>query len=137
MRVAELMHKDVRTTRADSTLAEVVESLADGHVTALPVVDGHGRLLGVVSTADVLEAQAEALTGGPAWETVLVGEVMSRPVLTIPAEADVHEAAQRMLYGEVHRLFVEADGKVIGVISQTDIVQAVARGAVASDRARR
>lgn len=137
MRVADLMHKDVRTIRADSTLAEVVESLADGHVTALPVVDGHRRLLGVVSTTDVLEAQAEALNGGAAWETLLVEEIMSRPALTMPAQADVHEAAQRMLYGEVHRLFVEDEGKLVGVLSQTDIVQAVARGRVSPEWARR
>jgi len=127
MNVAELMQTDVRTVRSDSTLAEVVESLADGHVTALPVVDSQRRLQGVVSSADVLRAQAEAsATDRDAWRETLVQDVMSRPALTIAPDAEIRSAAQQMLYGEVHRLFVEADGKLVGVVSQTDLVRVLA-----------
>jgi CBS domain-containing protein len=126
MKVTELMHTHVQTVRFDSTLAELVETLSDAHVTGVPVVDRHGKMLGVVSTTDVLEAQSEAIEGKSAWEDRMVGDVMTRPPLTIPETADVHEAAQRMLYGEVHRLFVEKNGELAGVISQTDIVRALA-----------
>jgi CBS domain-containing protein len=50
--------------------------------------------------------------------------------LTVPPEAEVREAAQQMLYADVHRLFVTNGERVIGVISTTDIVRAVARGQV-------
>jgi len=56
---------------------------------------------------------------------------MTRPPLTIPADADIREAAQRMLYAEVHRLFIEKNGALAGVISQTDIVRALATHQVA------
>ena len=127
MRVSDLMHGDVQTVHRDAVLADVVEALADAHITGVPVVDRHGKILGVVSTTDVLEAQAEELIrGGPPWEDRMVEDVMTRPALTIAGDADVHEAAQRMLYGEVHRLFVEKDGVLAAVISQTDIVRAFA-----------
>jgi CBS domain-containing protein len=126
MKVSDLMHADVYTVRPDDTLADVVEALADAHITGVPVLERHGKILGVVSTADVLEAQAEGLAGGAAWEERMVEDVMTRPALTIPADADVREAALRMRYGEVHRLFVEKKGKLVGVISQTDIVRAFA-----------
>ena len=119
MKVSELMHTDVETVRADATLA-------DGHISGVPVVDRHGKMLGVVSTTDILEAQAEGLAGKGAWEDRVVEDVMTRPALTIGSHADVREAALRMLYGEVHRLFVEKNGTLAGVISQTDIVRALA-----------
>jgi predicted transcriptional regulator len=126
MKVAELMHNHVQTVRFDATLAELVETLSDGHITGVPVVDSHGKMLGVVSTTDVLEAQAESIAGKASWEDRMVADVMTRPPLTIGEDADVHEAAQRMLYAEVHRLFVEKNGELVGVISQTDIVRALA-----------
>ncbi len=126
MKVSELMHTDVETVRPDATLADVVETLADRHITGVPVVDRCGKMLGVVSTTDILEAQAEGLAGKAGWEDRMVEDVMSRPALTIAGHADVREAALRMLYAEVHRLFVERNGALAGVISQTDIVRALA-----------
>ncbi len=123
MRVAELMQTQVRTISIDSTLLDVVVELADGHVSALPVMDGGNHMVGVVSTADVLVAQAEH---GQRWEEITVDEVMTQPALTITPDAEVAEAAQRMLYGDVHRLFVEDGGELVGVISQTDVVRALA-----------
>jgi CBS-domain-containing membrane protein len=121
------MQTDLRTAQLDSTLDEVVTSLADGHVTALPVVDRVGHLLGVVSNADVLEAQSESTAeDGNAWRATQVTDVMSRPALTIAPEVDVASAARQMLYSEVHRLFVQDGGKLVGVISQTDLIRALA-----------
>jgi CBS domain-containing protein len=123
------MKTDLKTVRPDETVADAVTTLADAHVSALPVVDPQGRLIGVLSTSDVLAATAEA--AGPAerervFEETLVSEIMTTRSLTIDAEADVTDAARQMLYLEVHRLFVERRGRLVGVLSQTDIVGAVA-----------
>jgi CBS domain-containing protein len=132
MKVSELMHTDVHAVGRDSTLGAVVEALADAHITGVPVVDRHKKILGVVSTTDLLAAQAEQLEGGEVWEDRLVEDVMTRPALTIAGDADIREAAQRMLYAEVHRLFVEKNGELAGVISQTDLVRALATHQITS-----
>lgn len=133
MKVAELMQTDVRCTTSDAPISEVLTALADAGVSGLPVVDPAGRVIGVVSSTDVIAAQAEA--GGPAEQQVLlektpVREIMTPRPLTIAPTADVREAARHMLYADVRRLFVEDEGKLVGVISQTDIVQAVATGKI-------
>ena len=129
MKVADLMQTKVISVRGDEPLSEAVRLLAEGHVSGLPVVDPAGRVIGVLSSADILQAEAES--GGPGElerNGALVEDVMTRRPLMIAPEAELHEAAQQMLYGEVHRLFVESEGKLVGVISQSDIVRAVAGG---------
>ncbi len=131
MRVAELMHTGVRALGPDASVAEAVVALADAHVSGLPVVDRRGRLLGVISTSDVLEAEAEA-PDSKARTTLLdettVEDLMTPRPITITPDSTIQEAARQMLYADVKRLFVEEEGQVVGVISQTDIVSAVANG---------
>ena len=131
MRVADLMQSDLSTIAPEATVAEVVQLLADSHVSGLPVVDAEGRVLGVVSATDVLEAAAEH--DEPAGRNALFEHTTARDLMTpnalvIEPDADVKQAAQRMLYGEVRRLFVEEKGRLVGVISQTDIAYAMGTG---------
>jgi CBS domain-containing protein len=133
MKVADLMHTTLVTVVSDSMVSEAVLSLADAHVTGLPVVDVTGRLVGVLSTSDVLTALAEqdepdARTA--VFENTAVRELMTPRPVTIAPDAEVREAAQQMLYANVHRLFVEEAGALVGVISQSDIVRAVATARV-------
>ncbi|MDH4349865.1 MAG: CBS domain-containing protein [Gemmatimonadota bacterium] len=129
MRVAELMVSDVKAVAPDMSVADAVGLMTEHHISALPVVDLHHRLLGVVSTTDILEAAAEA-TDNKAREQLFedteVRDLMTPRPATVRMEADVKEAAQQMLYLEVHRLFVVEDGRLVGVISQSDIVRGVA-----------
>jgi CBS domain-containing protein len=96
-------------------------------------VDRGGRLLGVVSTSDLLEAEAAAGNEEERktlLENTTAEELMTRRPLSISPLADLKEAAQEMLYADVRRLFVEAEGKLVGAISQGDIVRALALGGV-------
>ena len=61
-------------------------------------------------------------------DSTLAQDIMTPHPLTIDPDADVREAAREMLYAEVHRLFVVQHGRLIGVISTSDIVRAVATG---------
>ena len=129
MRVAELMHTNLRTVDPDATIAEAITILADGHVSGLPVVDGRRRVLGVISASDVVMAIAEAATPRDRerlFDATLVRDVMTPRPQVVTTEADVAEAARTMLYLEVHRLFVIDGEELVGVISQSDIAGAVA-----------
>ena len=129
MKVAELMQRNVRTIASEAPLAEVVLSLADGHVSGLPVVDKGGRMIGVVSASDVLTAEAEAKSESrDLLEETSALDIMTPRPYTVAPDEDVREAARQMLYADVHRLFVAEDDCLVGVISTTDIVRAVATG---------
>jgi CBS domain-containing protein len=129
MKVVDIMQTTVKTVTSDTPISEVVISLADAQVSGLPVVDARGRVIGVVSSTDVIAAQAE--TQSPQERQILleqtsVRELMTPKPLMIGATAELQEAARHMLYAEVRRLFVEENGILVGVISHTDIVRAVA-----------
>jgi CBS domain-containing protein len=96
-------------------------------------VDKSGRIIGVVSATDVLTAEAEAESGTEAVGRDLmldtsVRDIMTPRPFTVAPDEDVREAARQMLYAEVHRLFVAEGDRLVGVISTTDIVRAVATG---------
>ena len=129
MRIVDLMQAPVTTVGRDATIGEAIITLADGHISAVPVLDGLGRMIGVLSTTDVLEAEAAASDHAAReqlFNDTRVEELMTTRPLTIAPDADVREAARQMLYGDVHRLFVEEEGRLIGVVSRTDVVRAFA-----------
>ena len=131
MKVAELMQRNVKSIRSEASVAEAILTLADAHISGVPVLDGSGRMVGVLSSSDVLAAEAEAgdaTSRQTLLENTQVREIMTRKPYTVPPTADIREAAQQMLYADVHRLFVAEGDNVVGVLSTTDIVRAVAKG---------
>jgi predicted transcriptional regulator len=134
MKVRVLMQTKVKTVQQDDSINDAVVTLTDAHVSALPVVDGIGHMIGVISSTDILTSEAEArdaVEREALFEQMMVRDIMTPRPLTVSPEADVREAAQQMLYAEIHRLFVTNGNKLVGVISTTDIVRAVATGRLA------
>jgi len=132
-RVADVMTRNVVTVRNDATLSEAMTYLATQHISGAAVTDFKQRLVGVLSHSDILEAETEIgepEARGRFLEETLVSEVMSSPALTIAPQAELREAALAMEYGEVHRLFVEEDGNLVGVVSRSDVSRALAIGKV-------
>ncbi len=129
MRVADIMQTNLKSIGAADLVGEAITALAEHHVSGLPVVDDGGRLVGVLSNSDVLQALAEHSDPEEReriFEQTEVRELMTPRPQTVTPEASIKDAAQRMLYLEVHRLFVEREGKLTGVISTTDLVRAMA-----------
>ena len=133
MKVAELMRTNLQTISTEATIADAVVVFTEAQVSALPVIDRLGRAVGVVSTREILKAESTCespLMRERLFERGRVLEIMTPWPVTIDPDLDVRQAAQEMLYLNVQRLFVEYDGALVGVISQTDIVGAVATAKV-------
>jgi CBS domain-containing protein len=129
MRVADVMQRNLRVIRGTDSVGDAIALLAENHVSGLPVVDDHGRLVGVLSSSDILETLAEhpePEEREKVFDETQVLEVMTPRPQIIASTAALRDAAQRMLYLEVHRLFVEDEGRLVGVVSTTDLVRAMA-----------
>ncbi len=141
MRVIDLMTAEVVTVQPDTPLKEAARKMVQARVSGLPVTDGGGRLLGIITEADFLHREVarerprrhgllDALLGGDhsLAEAELVGEAMNERVITVPPDATLAEAARIMAGQDVKRLpVVDDEGHVIGVISRADIVAAFTR----------
>jgi len=129
--VAEVMTRNVVTVRAESTLSEAMACLSTQHISGAAVTDHRRKLIGVVSRSDIMDAEAEVQDQeirGRFLDETLVRDVMTSPALTIGSEMELREAALAMEYGDVHRLFVESGGVLVGVVSRSDVSRALATG---------
>ena len=127
MKVADLMKTKLALVNEDVSVAEAIVSLADARVHGVPVVNRRGRLVGVLSSSDILQTAAEG-EGEHRFAELQVRDIMTTPPQTVGPNEDVKKAAEQMLELDVHRLFVENDGELVGVIAQSDIVRAIATG---------
>ena len=75
---------------------------------------------------DILQAESE----GQDLNDTTVGEVMTATARTVSPETDLKEATLAMEYADVHRLFVEEAGALVGVVSRSDVNRALARGMI-------
>lgn len=129
MNVRDLMRTKLKTVSTDATVAEAIDVLMASGVSALPVIDRFGRAVGVLSAREILAAESHRHTPAERdrlFDRTLVLEVMAPwPAVTHPG-ATVREAAEQMRRLGLPRLFVEDQGSLVGVLSQTDIVSAVA-----------
>jgi CBS domain-containing protein len=136
MKVNELMTREIATVSPEALLKDVAEVLATFGISGLPVCDGDGRLLGVVSERDILfkeigdgrGAKLELSAGDGKRLAHTAGEAMTAPAVTIGPEGSVDEAATLMLSHRINRLpVVRPDGTLVGIVSRSDLVRAFAR----------
>ena len=119
---ADVMSSNVVSVRADMTLDELATFLTDHQISGAPVLDGHGRLVGVVSQTDI--AEAEGLRGRPEEEAeAVVGDIMTPTAYTVPHDTPVADLARTMVAGRVHRLLVTRDGHVVGIVTSLDLLR--------------
>jgi acetoin utilization protein AcuB len=97
------------------------------HIRRAPVVDGRGRLVGMVSERDLLHASPSEATSLSIWEIhyllskITVERVMARQVVTISEQTPIEEAARIMADNRLGGLPVLRDGEVVGIVTETDL----------------
>lgn len=145
MKVRDVMTRDVLSVPPEARLGEVAAALATRGISGAPVVDEEGRVVGVISEADILVKErgpdprrSGLLTRLFETDTELeqklaartAGEAMTSPPVVIESGHSIHEAAVRMVDERVNRLPVLEDGTLVGIVTRGDLVRAFARSDV-------
>ena len=150
----DVMQTHVISVAPHTPISDVQRLFYEESIHGAPVVDSLGRVLGMLSSADLLRAAAEAHDVAPAepthyrndldlshqdWERApadvvarvgeaIVEDVMSPGIIHVAPDAPVTEVARRMQEQHIHRVVVLEDGKLCGVISSFDLIGLLAEG---------
>jgi len=125
--VVDLMTTDVIAVSRETGLRDAARLMFRNRVSGLPIVDGAGELVGIITEADFLKLEVERQEG-TRGQGDTVGDVMSRGVVTVSPNVEIYEAAKIMAVQEVKRLpVVDEDNRLLGVISRSDIVSIFTR----------
>lgn len=117
--VRDIMTKPVKTARPDSSVAEVVRKMNKFGIGSIVVVE-RGQPVGVITERDILSKVVEPCIDP---RNIRAKDVMSSPVITIREDATVEEAAELMAKRGVKKLPVVNNGKLVGIVTSTDIVR--------------
>jgi CBS domain-containing protein len=151
MQTRDVMQTNIHTIRSSTSLAELEQLLLEHRVSGFPVVDA-GALQGVVSRSDVVRALGvehtyeEQLsdyygTGGGAesiaqmgarigarFEQMTVGDVMMKNIVSVSPDLPLSDVAALLVERGIHRVPVCEDGQLVGLLTSTDLVRAIAAG---------
>ena len=113
----DVMTTEVVTVQPSMTVQELARLLAERHISGVPVVDHMGRVLGIVSEADILSRRQSEET---------VRAIMTTDVVAVTEEESVNEIALLLWMKRINRVPVLRQGKLVGIVSRTDLVKALA-----------
>lgn len=147
MHVRDAMTREVVTVAPSTPVGEVAEVLIAHRINAVPVVDGQGRLAGIISTGDLLHRAADEHFSAPTslwkegfWkrnarrhrpeldraEGRTAEEVMTTRVITVSADADLVTVARLLLEHRVNALPVMTGDAMVGIVSRVDVLSHLA-----------
>lgn len=145
---ASIMTRQTITTRPDSTVAEVAGLMSQHDISAVPVCDEDGTLVGMISEGDLLrpfqeehslcrawwlgvlaagEKLAQALSHYIQHDRRKAKDLMTRTVISANEALALEEIAKLLLRHHVRRLPITRDGVLVGIVSQADLIRAFAR----------
>ena len=151
MKAADIMVTDVITLHVDDTVQKAAQVLLDHHISGAPVVDEQGRLVGMVSEGDLIRRAEigtekrhswwlELLTGAEDQvrnfvraHAVRLKDVMTGDVIAASVDTSLNEIATLLEKHGIKRVPVLRDGKVVGIVSRANLLQAFASAAAIAD----
>jgi CBS-domain-containing membrane protein len=154
----QVMETSIMTVNPTAPVALIIDLLLEAPFRALPVVDDQGRLQGIISTGDLINAgllpmrrglvrkalELDSLTAGTIevpleqarQSTRTAQDIMNRQVRTVEPDMPIREAARVMLESELRRLpVVEADNRLVGMLTRADLLRAVVTSPLMSPHA--
>ena len=143
MLAGQVMSPIVLAVSQDASIYEAAEVMVSAEVSALPVVDGTGRRAGILSEADLmhraeigteprkgwlarfLEDNTRSAQEYVALHSRQVGDVMTRPVVTVDEQTPLSEVAQLMDQHKIKRVPVMRGAEVVGIVSRANLLRAL------------
>jgi CBS domain-containing protein len=134
MQARQIMTSPVLTVRPDTTVREAATLLLENRITAAPVLDAGGDLIGIVSESDLVvdrfshdpRSQLRPVENEPPGPQT-VGEVMTTPVIALGPSADAADLATTMLDADVRSVPIVEGATVIGIVSRRDLLRTLVR----------
>jgi CBS-domain-containing membrane protein len=121
-KAADIMTRTVITTKKDMVVTEVIALLLRWHISALPVVDDDGKMVGIVSEIDIVNL---AIDGNAADTTV--EDVMSTDIISYNPDTELAVLVQAFSKKHLRRVPIIENGKVVGIVSRRDILREMLR----------
>ena len=117
MNAKDIMTRDIITVSPSMTVKKLAMTLIKNQISGAPVAGTNGKIVGVVSEADIVAKSGKS-----------VKSIMSKKVISVSEETSVEEIARLMTAHGIKRLPVMTDGAIVGIVSRADIVSAIAQG---------
>jgi CBS domain-containing protein len=149
MRAADIMSRNVVTAGPDEAIISIAKRMVEHGISAVPICDAEHHLIGIVSEGDLMRPlRQSALQKRARWLDLLaegdnlsedfisylkssnrhVRDLMTAKVITASEDASPSEIAELMVSNQVRHIPVVHKGAIVGIVSRTDIVRAIARG---------
>jgi CBS domain-containing protein len=143
MNAADVMTRNVISVDADTSVQKIAETLLANRISAVPVVDEAGALLGIVSEGDLIHrVESDTEQHRAWWLELLIGkdalarefikshgrkatDVMTRPVITVKPETPLGELASLLEQHRIKRVPVVNQGKIVGIVGRANLLQAL------------
>ncbi len=143
----DIMSKTVLSVRPETSVPAIAKLLIDNEISAVPVVDEAGKLVGIVSEGDLMKPFSAKYRAKREWWLELLAEgerlapefieyiklehhkaadVMTKPVITVTEETDVGAISDLMIEHRIKRVPVLRGDKIVGIVSRADIVRILA-----------
>ena len=145
---ADVMTRDVVTVHPNDSLREAAHIMLERGISGLPVVDAAGKVVGVVSEADLIRPDAHAEMRARWWLDILaegehlsseflaamnginrpVSKVMRKSLIAVEEHTPLAEVAQTIVRENVRRVLVMREQRLVGIVARRDLVRVLARG---------
>lgn len=117
MNAKDIMTRDIITVSPTMSVKNLAMTLIKNQISGAPVAGKNGKIVGVVSEADIVGKKGKD-----------VKSIMSKTVISVSEETSVEEIARLMTAHAIKRLPVMTEGAIVGIVSRADIVSAIAQG---------
>ncbi|HXV82450.1 MAG TPA: CBS domain-containing protein [Candidatus Binatia bacterium] len=117
MQAKDIMTRDIITVSPNMTIKNLATTLIKNQISGAPVAGKNGKIVGLVSEADIVAKKGKD-----------VKAIMSKKIISVGEETTVEEIAQLMTTHRIKRVPVMRDNAVVGIVSRADVVSAIARG---------